>query len=204
MEELRLVNSRVSSQAIEVLLDQLNERNYVKRLSLVKANIGGEKSIAKLCTLIAGSRHLIELDLSWNGLRPNNIQPLLECLAENRLIQNLNLSWNNLQIAEMKQVEVGTTPRLHGDSAHVVSKVTRIIKYNKNLLHFNISHCGLTEQAVRDIGASLRRGKSILSLHLSGNPGITQEVKMFLHERIRCAEVHRNDLFDAAKGSPTK
>jgi hypothetical protein len=36
------------------------------------------------------------LDISWNGLRPNHLIPLLDALGENRQLQYLNLSWNTL------------------------------------------------------------------------------------------------------------
>ena len=68
----------------------------------------------------------------------------------------------------------------------LLAKVTRFIKYNKNLIHFDLSHTGLNEQAIRTIGTSLRRGRSIVSLHLSGNPGVNQSLKDFLFQRLRC------------------
>jgi len=137
----------------------------------VSANIASDRSIARLSQYIAASRNLLELDLSWNSLRPANISPLLEALAENRVIQHLNLSWNTI---------------LASDADHSLSKITRIIKYNKSLLHFNLSHTGLSEHHVKAIGASLRRGRSILVLHMTGNPGVTEDVKAYLQERVKC------------------
>lgn len=37
LEELRLVNCKISPQAMNVFLDVLEERNYIKRLALVNA-----------------------------------------------------------------------------------------------------------------------------------------------------------------------
>jgi hypothetical protein len=39
----------------------------------------------------------MELDISWNGLRPNGtLRKFMEALGGNRTLQYLNLSWNNL------------------------------------------------------------------------------------------------------------
>lgn len=80
----------------------------------------------------------------------------------------------------------------------MMSKVTRFIKYNRNLVHFDLSHTGLSEQALRVIGASLKRGRSIVSLHMSGNPGVTQSLKDYLFERIRCIKPF-DTLFESAE-----
>jgi len=69
---------------------------------------------------------------------------------------------------------------------YIMAKVTKFMKYNKNLLHLDLSNTGLNEQMVRTIATALKRSRSIISLHLSGNPGITPESKEFLFERVRC------------------
>jgi hypothetical protein len=51
---------------------------------------------------------------------------------------------------------------------------------------------------MRVIGASLKRGRSILSLHLSGNPGINNALKEYLSNRIRCAP-QRKMVLEGAK-----
>jgi hypothetical protein len=39
----------------------------------------------------------MDLDISWNGLRPNShLKKFLEALGANRTLQYLNLSWNSL------------------------------------------------------------------------------------------------------------
>ena len=55
----------------------------------------------------------------------------------------------------------------------MIAKLTKFIKYNKNLLHLDLTCTGLTDQMIRTIGTALKRARSILSLHLSGNPGVT-------------------------------
>ena len=45
LEELRIINCKISSNAMAMLLDTLNHRNFIKRLSLVNANLGNENCI---------------------------------------------------------------------------------------------------------------------------------------------------------------
>ena len=57
LEELRIINCKISSNAMAMLLDTLNRRNFIKRLSLVNANLGNENCISKLNTLIVNTRY---------------------------------------------------------------------------------------------------------------------------------------------------
>jgi hypothetical protein len=79
-------------------------------------------------------------------------------------------------------------------NAYLMAKMSRFIKYNKNLLHLDLSQTGLDELTLRTIGVSLRRARSLLSLHLSGNPGINESLKSFLFTRLHCADI--SSFFD--------
>jgi len=69
---------------------------------------------------------------------------------------------------------------------YMMAKVTRFIKYDRSLLHLDLSQTGLNQLCIKIIGISLRRARSLLSLHLSENPGITSDLKSLLFERIHC------------------
>lgn len=60
------------------------------------------------------------------------------------------------------------------------------IKYNRSLLHLDLSHTGMTESMITNLGTAMRRSKSMVVLHLSGNPGVTDSVKDYLETRVRC------------------
>ena len=62
----------------------------------------------------------------------------------------------------------------------------KIIKHSRTLQHMNLSGTGLSAQVIYEMGTILRRSRAILSLHLSGNPGLSQENMEYLHKRIRC------------------
>lgn len=62
----------------------------------------------------------------------------------------------------------------------IIKNITSFIKYNRRLLHLDLSATGLSEPLLWCIGTSLRKSKSLISLHLSNNPGITKKLKDFL------------------------
>lgn len=55
-----------------------------------------------------------------------------------------------------------------------------------NLLHFDLSNTCLNENIIRGIGISLGKAPCLVSLHLCGNPGVTQQVKDFIFKKIKC------------------
>ena len=63
-----------------------------------------------------------------------------------------------------------------------------MIKRNKALLHLDLSHTNLTEYMLWNIGKALSRARSVISVHLSGNQGISPTLIDQLQTRIRCKE----------------
>ena len=61
-----------------------------------------------------------------------------------------------------------------------------MIKRNKALIHLDLSHTNLTEYMLWHIGKALSRARSVVSVHLSGNQGITPTLIEQLQTRIRC------------------
>ena len=55
----------------------------------------------------------------------------------------------------------------------IIRHLTRFIKRNQQLMHFNLTQTNLTEYMLWKLGSALNRAKSLVSLHLSGNQGIT-------------------------------
>lgn len=66
---------------------------------------------------------------------------------------------------------------LYSHNYDIVYYLGKFIKRNKNLIHLDLSHTQLTEGMLWWIGSTLTRAPSLSSLHLSGNPGITSELK---------------------------
>jgi hypothetical protein len=169
-----------------------------------------------LALLVEESHRLKELDISWNiGVRPKFYLPLLDALGENRALTSVNLSYNSLIDApeiELPQRKNTTKMRKTGmnrtgkvapeeekplefwetdvkysaNSLKILNNLMGIIKRNKNMQHLNLTSVGLTERMLVDVGSSLTRAKSLLSVHLCGNKGVTDRLKQYLEKRIRC------------------
>jgi hypothetical protein len=67
-----------------------------------------------------------------------------------------------------------------------MDNLCRFIKYNKHLIHLDLSYTRLDDVMVNLLGTSLRRAKSLVAVHFSGNPGVKQEQCEYLHTRVHC------------------
>lgn len=67
----------------------------------------------------------------------------------------------------------------------MISLVGKLIKHNQCLLHLDLSGTGLEAKLLLGIAEALRKAKSLLSVHLSGNPGLTDQVQDTFVQRIR-------------------
>lgn len=87
-----------------------------------------------------------------------------------------------------KQLKSKTSAQ-HDVQITIMQHLSYFMKYNKNLLHLDLTSTGLNEAMLWYLGTALRRAKSLISLHLSGNPGITSTLKEYLYKRVRCKAI---------------
>ena len=69
LDELRIENCKTEPSVIEKLVKMILNRSYLKRLALVNASLNPE-AFNMLIELVQHSGYLIELDLSYNLMRP--------------------------------------------------------------------------------------------------------------------------------------
>ena len=79
----------------KTLLTNLIERSYLRKLSLVEANLN-EETMPVLCEFIQTNRCIEAIDISWNKMRPRAFEQFLELLRDNRKLKFINISWNQL------------------------------------------------------------------------------------------------------------
>ena len=76
--------------------------------------------------------------------------------------------------------------QLDADEAEILENLGKFIKYNKFLQQLDLSHTGMRTNLLRELASCLRRAKSLLTLDLSGNPGVNNELRKYISDRIRC------------------
>jgi hypothetical protein len=86
-----------------------------------------------------------------------------------------------------------------------VDDLCNLIKSSQNIIHLDLSSSGLTESLMLNFGKALRRSKSLRALHLSGNPGISQNLIENLSERVHGKNVKINKVcFDSRELIPSE
>lgn len=69
------------------------------------------------------------------------------------------------------------------------------MKYNQELQVLDLSHTGLNYAMLLKVGPTLRKARSLISLNLSGNPGISDHLIEVLHDRVHCVPNFEPRLF---------
>ena len=134
---------------------KLLRNSQLTELGLVRANMS-EATLNLLGGQVATMPRLLSLDISWNHLVPKQLNHFLADICQNRRLQFLNLSWNSLCAHDASEKE----------QTRVANHLSRLVKYNRNLLHLDLTATGLTELMVQILVNSIRKAPTILSVHL--------------------------------------
>ena len=95
LQVLRIIDCQITAHITRQLIRNLRECNHIKVLGLVKAAIS-DVAMQDLGVLVAESKWLSELDISWNELKPQSYNALIASLGMNKTLLTLNLSWNRI------------------------------------------------------------------------------------------------------------
>ena len=100
--------------------------------------------------------------MSWCEVRQTSFAQLLYVIKDNRRLTHLNLAWNLLLVEqpdECKRNEDGTKPELelNAKNLEIMKCLSDFVKYNTNLIHLDVSHCGIIKPAIESIARMLRR-----------------------------------------------
>lgn len=95
LQILRLIDCRMPPQVTRELISHIKEHNQLRVLGLVNANIS-HTSMEDIGIILAESKTIRELDISWNVLKPECYNTLITSLGENKTLLTLNLSWNRI------------------------------------------------------------------------------------------------------------
>lgn len=81
------------------------------------------------------------------------------------------------------------------EQAEISNLLGQQIKRNKNLQHFDLTSTGLSALIIKDMGSYLRRATACLVVHLSDNPGLTNENIEYLPARIHTRPLEDMERF---------
>ena len=162
----------------------MQRSNYLRVLSLVDVGLN-ETGFKELCELIGNQKTLTSLDLSWNSMIPAQAKGLLTVLSQNRKLKNLNLSWNNISDVHASQQDMIFISHLIG----------KIIKHSRTMQHINLTSTGLGTYIIREIGVNMRKSRALMSIHLSGNPGLTRQNMKIFTEGLKVRKDENIDRF---------
>ena len=59
----------------------------------------------------------------------------------------------------------------------VADSLFRFVKVDKRLIHLDLTQTNLSEQMILHIMPGIRKSKSLMAVHFSGNPGVTKRLK---------------------------
>ena len=106
---LHLKHCKITAQVTHDLLKVLNShKNHMQSLTLVNVNLN-QYNYKELCLFIKNSRHIKELDISWNGMRCHQMYEVVDAIQDNRTLQDLNLGYNNMHDS-MQDKYAGANP----------------------------------------------------------------------------------------------
>lgn len=129
--------------------------------------------------------YLTDLDVSWNFLGPEAILKLSAALVQNRKLQYLNISWNNIRNTDPSK-KMNDEKVMSEADEDLIENLVKFVKHNHKLIHLDLGNTGLTKNMLKQFGPALRRARSLVSLHLSGNPGVDSDLKTGLFTRVHC------------------
>ena len=84
------------------------------------------------------------------------------------------------------EVDKRDDPNSAHHSAEISQMLGKIIKHSRTMQHIDLTGTGLSTQVIYDMGTALKRSRSVLVIHLSGNPGLSADNMQYLSGRIKC------------------
>lgn len=97
-------------------------------------------------------------------------------------------------------MEVGSEADLEWTVEEINQMLGKIIKHSRTMIHMNLTGTGLSAGVIYEIGTCLRRARSVLVIHLSGNPGLTAENMDYLSDRVKCRPREDVERFTRVSG----
>ena len=95
-------------------------------------------------TILAESKTIRELDISWNVLKPESYNTLFAALGENKTLLTLNLSWNRIVESNETIIEEPIDPSM---PASMINSKMNSPKQSKNIENYDFADGQVDETA---------------------------------------------------------
>ena len=199
-----------------------NFKIYLKKLELIHC-FKNNRDASLLLKGIKSNRELEELRLSSVNFNHEMISNLGEFVTNNFCLKSLNLSWSEISgdemvrllnkiknIKHLQHLDISTIPFEGSNSVKLIELMKEHIVKNNSLIHLNMSSCNLGSKEIKELWEGIKKSKSLLSVHLSGNIGketiknIMKESKIDKEKSIKhvLSPIKRNKEFSYHSSKP--
>ncbi len=164
LKELYLDGCSLGNDVMTSIGEALCTNSTLEVLSLSHNNISN-KGACNFADSLTQNETLISLNISFNNIEVDGFNLLMYGVANNKTLQSLNLEFNKIWFEENDfSYEDDADLKLNGEFFHLNELSLKEFKIGGNKLSDNpIYH----DQALFNIGASLRKSTSLTSLSLS-------------------------------------
>jgi Leucine Rich repeat len=140
-------------------------------LVLSKVSMLGKSSAYSLSQAFEYLPKLKYLDISYNAMNSQELSTIIECLSlEDQVckIRSLNISGNSA---------INNEPSHHGSIDKFSDRLQKYLKSSLFLQHLDLSAMCLSESQIHTIIIKgVKKAKSLLSIHLSGNEMTVEQI----------------------------
>ena len=180
LEELRVSACRITPDVTTDLIQAIMEKGSLKQFELAETVLF-EDDIEFIGDFMQRSRELEELVLSGNSMVPNQMDMLMQVIRHNKKLVQLNISFNNM----IEAFSGNNLKRVIETESRVKEQLHSFLRGNKKLIHLDLTATNLSEEAILYILPAIKRTKSLQGIHLSGNPGVTDDVKGMIRRMLK-------------------
>ena len=157
LKELRLEQVKGSALWVNRTIEAMAGKCKLKLLGLRDAGLN-DHSISLLEDFVGCNQRLEHLDIAFNRILPTTSLRLLDTLTANaKGLRFLDLSWNALSSGDENL------------TAEIGEALGALVRGSRSLQHLNLSRTGLTHNQACLLFRAVRKSRSLLAVHLSGN-----------------------------------
>ena len=172
LQELRISDCKVHGPVASQLISDIAEKCFLKQLELSRIPMSAN-SLEIIAKYASQSKFLEEIDISQNDMTARSMQYFLNMVRKNKKLQFLSIAKNNL----IEKVKGHNMEQAKQSETIAITTVNNLLKEGRKLIHLNLSQTNLSEHAILSMLPWIRKARSLMGIHLSGNPGITRNVK---------------------------